>query len=106
MAVIMAEICSSLCCSVCLPLITRRVEHKIKACQLEFILFHFVRYYKIVGSSENYSSILSKLREEGIDFEPDNGSELLPNTTVEVCLLAFACAISFVFLPSPFVFIV
>ncbi|XP_047180253.1 probable transcriptional regulatory protein At2g25830 [Vigna umbellata] len=42
------------------------------------------RYYKIVGSSENYSSILSKLREEGIDFEPDNGSELLPNTTVEV----------------------
>ncbi|XP_017409160.1 probable transcriptional regulatory protein At2g25830 isoform X2 [Vigna angularis] len=43
------------------------------------------RYYKIVGSSENYSSILSKLREEGIDFEPDNGSELLPNTTVEDC---------------------
>lgn len=42
------------------------------------------RYYKIVGSSENYSSILSKLREEGIDFEPDNGSELLPNTTIEV----------------------
>ncbi|KAH1245007.1 putative transcriptional regulatory protein [Glycine max] len=42
------------------------------------------RYYKIVGSSENYSSILSKLREEGIDFEPDNGSELLPNTPVEV----------------------
>ncbi|XP_040872289.1 probable transcriptional regulatory protein At2g25830 isoform X2 [Glycine max] len=41
------------------------------------------RYYKIVGSSENYSSILSKLREEGIDFEPDNGSELLPNTPVE-----------------------
>ncbi|KAK2446259.1 hypothetical protein P8452_23751 [Trifolium repens] len=42
------------------------------------------RYYKIVGSSENYSSILSKLREEGIDFESDNGSELLPNTTIEV----------------------
>ncbi|XP_019432240.1 PREDICTED: probable transcriptional regulatory protein At2g25830 isoform X1 [Lupinus angustifolius] len=42
------------------------------------------RYYKIVGSSENYSSILSKLREEGIDFEPDNGSELLPNATIEV----------------------
>ncbi|CAK8568872.1 unnamed protein product [Lathyrus sativus] len=42
------------------------------------------RYYKIVGSSENYSSIVSKLREEGIDFEPDNGSELLPNTTIEV----------------------
>ncbi|ESW09217.1 hypothetical protein PHAVU_009G109800 [Phaseolus vulgaris] len=44
------------------------------------------RYYKIVGSSENYSSILSKLREEGIDFEPDNGSELLPNTMVELCI--------------------
>ncbi|XP_061369608.1 probable transcriptional regulatory protein At2g25830 [Gastrolobium bilobum] len=42
------------------------------------------RYYKIVGSSENYSSILSKLREDGINFEPDNGSELLPNTTIEV----------------------
>ncbi|XP_027356156.1 probable transcriptional regulatory protein At2g25830 isoform X1 [Abrus precatorius] len=42
------------------------------------------RYYKIVGSSDNYSSILSKLREEGIDFEPDNGSELLPTTTVQV----------------------
>nr|AFK47790.1 unknown [Lotus japonicus] len=42
------------------------------------------RYYKIVGSSENYSSILSKLREEGIDFVPDSGSELLPNATIEV----------------------
>ncbi|XP_028802145.1 probable transcriptional regulatory protein At2g25830 isoform X2 [Neltuma alba] len=42
------------------------------------------RYYKIVGSSENYSAILSRLREEGLNFEPDNGSELLPITTIEV----------------------
>ncbi|KAK1408408.1 hypothetical protein QVD17_40150 [Tagetes erecta] len=41
------------------------------------------RYYKIVSSSENYAEILSKLREEGITFEPDNGSELLPLTTIE-----------------------
>lgn len=41
-------------------------------------------YYKIVSSPENYSAILSKLREEGIAFEPDNGSELLPITTIEV----------------------
>lgn len=40
--------------------------------------------FKIVSSSENYSAILSKLREEGIGFERDNGSELLPVTTVEV----------------------
>ncbi|XP_021911972.1 probable transcriptional regulatory protein At2g25830 isoform X2 [Carica papaya] len=40
-------------------------------------------YYKIVSSSDNYSAILSKLREEGIDFEPDNGSELLPIATIE-----------------------
>ncbi|XP_054789114.1 probable transcriptional regulatory protein At2g25830 [Prosopis cineraria] len=42
------------------------------------------RYYKIVGTSENYSAILSKLREEGLNFEPDSGSELLPITTIEV----------------------
>nr|AAL07079.1 unknown protein [Arabidopsis thaliana]AAM45134.1 unknown protein [Arabidopsis thaliana] len=42
------------------------------------------RYYKIVTSNENYSTILSKLRDEGVNFEPDNGSELLPLTTVEV----------------------
>ncbi|KAK4760800.1 hypothetical protein SAY87_005693 [Trapa incisa] len=42
------------------------------------------RYYKIVTSLENYSTVLSKLREEGINFEPDNGSELLPIVTVEV----------------------
>nr|DAD44646.1 TPA_asm: hypothetical protein HUJ06_002876 [Nelumbo nucifera] len=41
-------------------------------------------YYKVVSSSENYSMILSKLREEGIAFEPDNGFELLPITTIEV----------------------
>lgn len=41
-------------------------------------------YYKIVSSSENYSEILSKLREAEIAFEPDNGSELLPITPVEV----------------------
>ncbi|KAH1110415.1 hypothetical protein GYH30_009336 [Glycine max] len=35
------------------------------------------RYYKIVGSSENFSFIPSKL--------PDNSSELLPNTLVVVC---------------------
>nr|GEX53841.1 probable transcriptional regulatory protein At2g25830 isoform X2 [Tanacetum cinerariifolium] len=41
------------------------------------------RYYKIVSSSDNYAEILSKLREEGIAFEPDNGSELLPLTSIE-----------------------
>lgn len=53
------------------------------------------RYYKIVGSSENYSAILSRLREEGLNFERDNGSELLPITTIEVCFSAYD--ISFVF---------
>lgn len=42
------------------------------------------KFYKIISSSENYSQILSKLREAGISFEPDNGSELLPVTPVEV----------------------
>ncbi|PIA42810.1 hypothetical protein AQUCO_02000331v1 [Aquilegia coerulea] len=41
-------------------------------------------FYKIVCTAENYSDILTKLREEGITYEPDNGSELLPITTVEV----------------------
>ncbi|XVF48552.1 hypothetical protein PTKIN_Ptkin03bG0199600 [Pterospermum kingtungense] len=41
-------------------------------------------YYKIVSSAENYAPILSKLRDEGINFETDNGSELLPITTIEV----------------------
>ncbi|KAB2027684.1 hypothetical protein ES319_D05G048100v1 [Gossypium barbadense] len=41
-------------------------------------------YYKIVSSAENYATILSKLRDEGINFETDNGSELLPLTTIEV----------------------
>ncbi|XP_007012131.2 PREDICTED: probable transcriptional regulatory protein At2g25830 [Theobroma cacao] len=40
--------------------------------------------YKIVSSAENYATILSKLRDEGINFETDNGSELLPITTIEV----------------------
>lgn len=53
------------------------------------------RYYKIVTSSENYSTILSKLRDEGVNFEPDNGSELLPLTTVEVVNL-YACSINIV----------
>ncbi|XP_073006853.1 probable transcriptional regulatory protein At2g25830 isoform X1 [Typha latifolia] len=42
------------------------------------------RYYKIVTSAENYSVILSKLRDEGIEFEPDNGFELLPLNPLEV----------------------
>ncbi|KAE8722708.1 putative transcriptional regulatory protein [Hibiscus syriacus] len=41
-------------------------------------------YYKIVSSAENYGTILSKLREEGINFETDNGSELIPLSTIEV----------------------
>ncbi|CAN0907204.1 Probable transcriptional regulatory protein At2g25830 [Linum grandiflorum] len=40
--------------------------------------------YKIVSDTDNYAAILSKLREEGIPFETDNGSELLPITTIEV----------------------
>ncbi|KAF2283002.1 hypothetical protein GH714_043645 [Hevea brasiliensis] len=39
---------------------------------------------QVVSSSEDYAEILSKLREEGIKFETDNGSELLPLTTIEV----------------------
>ncbi|CAM8967513.1 unnamed protein product [Rhodiola kirilowii] len=42
------------------------------------------RYFKIVTSNENYQAITLKLRAEGVPFEPDNGSELLPLTTVEV----------------------
>ncbi|XP_024986448.1 probable transcriptional regulatory protein At2g25830 [Cynara cardunculus var. scolymus] len=42
------------------------------------------KYYKIVSSSDNYVEILSKLREEGISFEPDNGYELLPLSLIEV----------------------
>ncbi|XP_024168373.1 probable transcriptional regulatory protein At2g25830 isoform X1 [Rosa chinensis] len=41
-------------------------------------------YYKIVSDSDNYSAILSKLRDEGINFETDNGSELLPISPIEV----------------------
>ncbi|KAK6782486.1 hypothetical protein RDI58_020282 [Solanum bulbocastanum] len=42
------------------------------------------RVYKVVSSAENYPVILSKLQEEGIKFRPDNGSELLPTTPIEV----------------------
>ncbi|KAM3282138.1 putative transcriptional regulatory protein isoform X1 [Capsicum chacoense] len=42
------------------------------------------RAYKVVSSVENYSVILSKLQEGGIEFKPDNGSELLPTTPIEV----------------------
>ncbi|XP_008804618.2 probable transcriptional regulatory protein At2g25830 isoform X1 [Phoenix dactylifera] len=41
-------------------------------------------YYKIVTEAENYSTILSKLRDEGIVYEPDNGFELLPLNPIEV----------------------
>lgn len=49
-------------------------------------LVFVVSYYKIVTSAENYSAILEKLREEGITFETDNGFEMLPITTIEVCI--------------------
>ncbi|KAH7856664.1 hypothetical protein Vadar_004021 [Vaccinium darrowii] len=39
-----------------------------------------------MSSSENYAAILSKLRDEGIPFEPDNESKLLPITPVELWL--------------------
>ncbi|WCJ29522.1 YebC-related [Euphorbia peplus] len=42
------------------------------------------RFYKVVSSSDNYAQVLSKLCEAGINFETDNGSELLPLTTIEV----------------------
>ncbi|OAY82150.1 putative transcriptional regulatory protein [Ananas comosus] len=41
-------------------------------------------YYKIVTSAEEYPVILSKLRDEGIAFEQDNGFELLPLNPIEV----------------------
>ncbi|ONK70052.1 uncharacterized protein A4U43_C05F29750 [Asparagus officinalis] len=41
-------------------------------------------YYKIVSPAENYSDILTKLREQGVAFEPDNGFELLPLNAIEV----------------------
>lgn len=52
----------------------------------DFFLVFSRSYYKIVSSSENYSTILEKLREEGIEFETDNGSELIPINNIEVCL--------------------
>lgn len=38
-----------------------------------------------MSSTENYSAILSKLRDEGVAFEPDSGFELLPLAPIEVC---------------------
>nr|XP_029120203.1 probable transcriptional regulatory protein At2g25830 isoform X3 [Elaeis guineensis] len=45
---------------------------------------HSESYYKIVTEAENYSAILSKLQDEGIAYEPDNGFELLPLNPIEV----------------------
>ncbi|KAF2931683.1 probable transcriptional regulatory protein At2g25830 isoform X2 [Oryza sativa Japonica Group] len=42
------------------------------------------RFYKIVTTSENYPVVLSKLQEEGLKFETDNGYELLPLNPIEV----------------------
>ncbi|TVU20572.1 hypothetical protein EJB05_36786 [Eragrostis curvula] len=42
------------------------------------------RFYKIVTTSENYQVVVSKLQEEGIKFETDNGYELLPLNPIEV----------------------
>lgn len=41
------------------------------------------RYFKVVTTTENYSNVMSKFREEGIPFETDGGFEFLPITTVE-----------------------
>lgn len=59
------------------------------------ISFHaeIFRYYKVIASSENYPDILSKLREEGIAFEPDNGSELVPLMMIEVGHLLRVCSL-------------
>jgi len=42
------------------------------------------RYHKIVSSPENCYAVLSKLRDEGISFEPDRGLELIPINPVGV----------------------
>ncbi|XP_062231909.1 probable transcriptional regulatory protein At2g25830 [Phragmites australis] len=42
------------------------------------------RFYKVVTTSENYPVVLSKLQEEGLKFETDNGYELLPLNLIEV----------------------
>nr|XP_019705472.1 probable transcriptional regulatory protein At2g25830 isoform X2 [Elaeis guineensis] len=48
---------------------------------------HSESYYKIVTEAENYSAILSKLQDEGIAYEPDNGFELLPLNPIEgICV--------------------
>jgi hypothetical protein len=48
-----------------------------------------LRFYKIVTTSENYPVVLSKLQEEGLKFETDNGYELLPLNPIEVHCLPF-----------------
>ncbi|KAG8067972.1 hypothetical protein GUJ93_ZPchr0005g14685 [Zizania palustris] len=50
------------------------------------------RFYKIVTTSENYHVVLSKLQDEGIKFETDNGYELLPLNPIEVCCFPFLIA--------------
>lgn len=42
------------------------------------------RFYKIVTTSENYPVVISKLQEEGLKFETDNGYELIPLNPIEV----------------------
>ncbi|KAJ1263698.1 hypothetical protein BS78_09G206200 [Paspalum vaginatum] len=42
------------------------------------------RFYKIVTTSENYPVVISKLQEEGLKFETDNGYELLPLNPIAV----------------------
>lgn len=42
------------------------------------------RHYKIVSSMDNYTVILTTLREEGITFETDGGFELIPLMPIEV----------------------
>ena len=58
--------------------------HEFSTSRISCPIFSLNRYYKIVSSPEGYSVILSKLRDEGISFEPDNGYELLPVNPVEV----------------------
>ena len=45
-------------------------------------------------STENYSGILSKLREENIKFETDGGSELLPMSSIEVRIVTCVCLVA------------
>jgi hypothetical protein len=49
----------------------------------------YPRFHKIVTTSENYPAVLSKLQEEGLKFETDNGCELIPLNPLEVHCLPF-----------------